>query len=92
MRRNSRERERNCRRLSTRIRREAWRQAERKRKTSTEGTDVGERQEEGKRKDERLSSQTQTKVDERKLTRGKSPKAKAKGTPVERLWERNREG
>ena len=46
---------------------------------STGGTaDRGER-EEGKRKNGRLSSQNQTEVDERKRTRGESPKAKAKG-------------
>ena len=52
-----------------------WTEEER----STGGTaDRGER-EEGKRKNGRLSSQNQTEVDERKRTRGESPKAKAKG-------------
>ena len=46
---------------------------------STGGTaDRGER-DEGKRKNGRLSSQNQPEVDERKRTRGESPKAKAKG-------------
>ena len=52
-----------------------WTEEER----STGGTaDRGER-EEGKRKNGRLSSQNRTEADERKQTRGKSPKAKAKG-------------
>ena len=52
-----------------------WTEEER----STGGTaDRGER-EEGKRKNGRLSSQNRTEADERKRTRGESPKARAKG-------------
>ena len=57
-----------------------WTEEER----STGGTaDRGER-EEGKGKCGRLSSQNQTEADERKRKRREAP--------VERLWERNREG
>ena len=93
--------ERKCRKLSTEIGGKAWKQAGRKKKSkeaerkrgSTGGTaDRGER-EEGKRKNGRLSSQNRANADERKRTQGKKPESESKReAPVERLWERNREG
>ena len=74
--------------LSTRIGREAWQQAEQKRKSegaarrtdSTEGTADRGRREEGKRKNGRLSSQNRAKADERKQSEGKARKRKQKGS------------
>ena len=86
MRQNS-EGERKRSKLSTKIEREAWQQAEQKRKSegaarrtdSTEGTADRGKREAGKRKNGRLSSQNRTEADERKRKRGKSPKAQARG-------------
>ena len=47
--------------------------------SSTAGTAVRGKREEGKGKSGRLSSQNRAEADERKRKRGKSPKAKAKG-------------
>ena len=60
---------------------------------STGGTaDRGER-EEGKGKNGRLSSQNRAEADERKRkVRGKPESESKREAPVERLWERNREG
>ena len=56
---------------------------------STVGTaDRGERKE-GKGKSGRLSSQNRAEADERKQKTREKPEREA---PVERLWERNREG
>ena len=98
--------ERKCRKLSTGIERDAWKQAKRKRKRrgrkepeSTEGTTARGKREEGKRKGRRLSSQKQAEVDERKQKASGQPgreaderKRKRREAPVEQLWERSREG
>ena len=69
--------ERKCRKLSTRIKRETWKQVERKRKTSTEGTAARGKREEGKRKSRRLSSQKQAEADERKRKAGRKARKRS---------------
>ena len=60
---------------------------------STGGTAARGEREEGKRKRRRLSSQKQSEADERKRNgRGKPEDESEREAPVERLWERNREG
>ena len=60
---------------------------------STGGTAVRGEREEGKRKNGRLSSQNRAEADERKQKeRGKPESESIREAPVERLWERNREG
>ena len=98
--------ERKRRKLSTGIGRDAWKQAKRKRKgrgrkepESTEGTADRGKREEGKRKSGRLSSQKRAEGIERDWKASGKPgieaderKQKRREAPVERLWERNREG
>ena len=66
-----------------------WTEEER----STGGTAVRGEREEGKRKNGKLSSQKQAEADERmQKERGKPESESRREAPVERLWERNREG
>ena len=61
--------------------------------TSTVGTAARGKREEGKRKSGRLSSQNRAEADERmRIGRGKPESESIREAPVERLWERNREG